>query len=854
MISQTRGRNQSPTLFLTFWKAGSLPGPRQPLLLATLAVLSLTWQTRVPGAAPGDPCLGISVVAAAGAADLAVDPRDYPVVQVAAKLFADDVCAVTGQRPMICADRPHSREVIVIGTLGHSTCVDQLAAAGKLARLGAVAGHWETTLLQVVENPWPGVERALVVAGSDRRGTAYGVMELSRRIGVSPWSWWADVPIARQPSLTLTCAAPEIQSPAVKYRGIFINDEDWGLEPWAAQTFDPSFKNIGPKTYEMIFELMLRLKLNYLWPAMHPCSTEFASVPENAVLADRYAIVMGASHCEPMLQNNVWWPHDQGPWRYDTNRDHIRGYWATSAKARGNFEAVWTLGLRGIHDAPLEGPPDVPGRLALVQDAIKDQRQLIERSVTHKWGAVAECFVPYKEVLPLYDAGLEVPPDVTLVWADDNYGYIRRLSNPTERQRPGGSGVYYHLSYMGGMQSYLWIDTTPPALLWEELRKAWDNDARTLWIINVGDIKPAEMGISFFAGLAWDPAAMGADAQPRFLRDFAARTFGPARADTIADLCTEFYRLGQVRKPELMTQAWMDNQSAKQVTQLAHDYLALLEREKALRASLPPNSQNAWIELAGYPARMLAASGLVFIEDRLARAGSNAATHAAAVGHWRDYINRETDAYNERVAGGKWRHMMMSGDSQGREPAWAEVRWPWNRSEVVLKNPRPEVAETLAGPARMVPAAASDRHQDQPGARWTVIAGLGHSGQAVSLEPAVPQNSWAPESSNAPTLEFDFENTYLGTEAVVYLLPTFRLYPGMKLRLAVGVDAAPAAVYEVPGADGAEDENGLVRRDAVRNNRVSVRVTLAQLAPGKHTLKIQAVDPGVVLDEIALPR
>ena len=680
-------------------------------------------------------------------------------------------------------------------------------------------------------------------------------MELSRRIGVSPWTWWADVPVRQRPDLSLPVAPPEVQSPGVKYRGIFINDEDWGLKPWAAKTFDPAFGNIGPKTYEKVFELMLRLKLNYLWPAMHPCSREFASVPENAALADRYAVVMGASHCEPMLQNNVWWHKEQGPWRYDVNRDHILAYWDASVQARGRYEAVWTLGIRGIHDSGMQGPPDVPGRVALLAKIIADQRALIDRGVTHQWGPVAQCFVPYKEVQPLYDAGLEVPPDVTLVWADDDYGYLRRLSSPAERPRPGGAGFYYHVSYQGPPHSYTWVDTTPPALMWEEMRKAWDNDARTLWIINVGDIKPAEMSIDFFAGLAWDPAGSGPDAQPRFLRAFAERNFGPEHADEIAAFCAEFYRVAQVHKPECMSQQWVDQLTPPQRGALRRDYEALLDREAALAARLPAPARDAWTEMVGYTARITAACGLIFIEDQLARAGDDPEAHTAAVGKWRDLIRQETVHYNEQVAGGKWRHMMDSYDAPEKRRSYMAMIWPWNAKPPTAAPPAPVAEPPLTPTGKTVAATAFDHRRDAPMARWVEVAGLGWSGHAMAVEPASLQKAFGLQAGEgaAPTLEYNFRSNPTGGEVVLHLLPTFRLYPGMKLRVAVGVDDGEAHVVEVPCSSGAEDENGPQRRYAVRDNRVDMRVAFPDLAAGAHTLKIRPVDPGLVLDEITFP-
>jgi len=493
------------------------------ILLANLTFAAPTLQL-VNGSSAGSHSLVLATPGTATA--IVVDPKDYPVVALAANLVADDVNRVTGRRPVV-TDRSEAKQMVIAGTLGHSALIDTVANSGKLKEVNRIKGQWEATLTEVVENPLPGVTRALVIVGSDRRGTAYGLMQLSETIGVSPWYWWADVPVQHRNTLAVKLSSPQIEMPGVKYRGIFINDEDWGLFPWAKNTFDPQFKNIGPKTYEKVFELMLRLRLNYIWPAMHGVTREFGSVPENVALADKYAIVGGASHCEPLLFNNIHWDvKTRGPWDFAENRDAVHSVWEENVKARAGQEAVWTLGIRGIHDGPMAGPQDLPTRINTVTEVFKDQRALLDQNVTKQWGPVNQVFVPYKEVLPIYDAGLKVPSDVTLAWADDNFGYIRRLSSPEERKRSGGAGVYWHLSYFGPPHSYTWINTTPPALIWEELHKAWENEARTLWVINVGDIKPEEIGIDYYSRLAWAPERLGPDSQPQFLREFAAKNFG----------------------------------------------------------------------------------------------------------------------------------------------------------------------------------------------------------------------------------------------------------------------------------------------------------------------------------------
>jgi hypothetical protein len=793
----------------------------------------------------------LTIVGGRQNAVIIVDTNDYPVVQLAANLFADDVQHVTGHRPVTTSLLGDAPQMILAGTLGHSAVIDKLAANGKLKDAGKIRGRWEATLVQMVENPFHGVDRALVIAGSDRRGAAYGLMNLSEKIGVSPWYWWADVPVNHHDELAVEISSPQFSTPAVKYRGIFINDEDWGLKPWAEKTFDPQFGNIGPKTYEKVFELMLRLRLNYLWPAMHGCSTAFGSVPENAALADQFGIVVGSSHCEPMLYNNVLWNEKTlGRWNYALNREGIHGIWEQTAKDRGRYEAVWTLGIRGIHDAGMERPPnDIPDKINLMGEVFQDQRALLDQYVTTNWGPTAQCFVPYKEVLPIYDAGLKVPDDVTLVWVDDNFGYIRRLSSPAERSRSGGAGVYWHLSYYGGPHSYTWINTTAPALMWEEFHKGWENDARTIWVINVGDIKPMEVGIDYFSRLAWNPEGFPLGAQRQFLHDFAAAHFGETLAPRMTDLLMEFYRLGTIRKPELMERNWALSLTPERAEHLENDYEKLLDSERSLADAVPAGARDAYTELMGFPARVLGDAGLIFMADRKIQETNDVAANENEIKQLRSDLEAQVENYNTKIAGGKWNDM-MPGLVTGRNlTAWnSQVRWPWGEPT----NHPPVIRPPVHG-QNWRNAATADHQSSSGSARWTVIEGLGPSGRAMALEPAGLGSSWSENDANAPALGFDF--TYKGgkAEAFVDFLPTFRIYPGMKLRVAVSVDNRAPMLVEVPGSSGAENENGRIRSQAVQDNYVRASIPLPDLTAGRHTFVIRAVDPGAVVDRVSLP-
>jgi len=789
-------------------------------------------------------------------ASICIDKSDYTGVLRAASDLQADIERVSGVKPGLTTNGiPSGKIAIIAGTLGKSSHIDNLVKAGKI-NTDSITGKWESFIITTVNQPMPTVEQALVIAGSDKRGTIYGIYEISEQIGVSPWYWWADVPPKHHESLFVKAGTYIQEPPAVKYRGIFINDEDWGLYPWASKTFDPQFGNIGPKTYEKVFELLLRLRLNYIWPAMHACSTAFGSVPENAQLADNFGIVVGSSHCEPMLYNNVRWNvRDNGRWNYSLNRDTIHDIWEETAKNRGQYEAIWTLGIRGVHDQGMERPPDdMPGKIELMGEVFSDQRDLLSQYVTKRWGQVAQCFVPYKEVLPIYDTGLKVPDDVTLVWVDDNFGYIRRLSNPTERKRSGGAGVYWHMSYYGGPHSYTWINTTAPALMWEELHKAWENDARKLWVINVGDIKPMEIGIDYFSKFAWNPEGFNLGKQREFLHEFAAYNFGEKLAKPLTDLLMEFYRMGTIRKPELMNRQWALSLTSEQAAQLENDYKNLLESEKSFSASIPATSRDAYTEMIGFPARVLGDAGLIFMADRKIQEGNDEAANEKEIEQLRSDLEAHVENYNTNIAGGKW-SQMMPGLVTGRNlTAWnSQVRWPWGERTSANTGRNSSSSDQPPTGHSWRDAATTDRQLSSGKASWQIIEGLGHSGRAMALKPAGLDASWDENDTTAPRIEFDFTSKAGDIDIFVDFLPTFRLYPGMKLRVVVIVDDLPPVLVEVPGSSGEENENGVIRSLAVQNNYSRSRIPLTGLTAGRHILKIRAVDPGVVIDRVSLP-
>ncbi|MGA2542077.1 MAG: glycosyl hydrolase 115 family protein [Verrucomicrobiota bacterium] len=613
-----------------------------------------------------------------------VEPGDDPAVLRAAGDLAADIARVTGLKPALLPNAEDAKNLIIAGTLGRSQVIDRLAAAGKI-QAGRIRGGWESFLLQVVDNPLPGVDAALVIAGSDRRGTIYGLYQLSEWIGVSPWYWWADVPPKQRNFLALHKGIFTQGPPAVKYRGIFLNDEDWGLRPWAAQTLEPDTANIGPNTCAKVFELLLRLRANFLWPAMHPGTPAFNSFPTNKEIARLYAIVMGSSHCEQMLRDNIdeWKPEKNGEYNYVLNRDGVLHYWEERVRENAAFENVYTLGMRGIHDDAMPGGGAPSEKAARLLHIIQDQRSLLARWVNTNLSAIPQIFCPYKEVLDLYRLAPDIPSDITLLWPDDNYGYVRQFSDARERARPGGAGVYYHVSYWGRPQDYLWLCSTPPALIGEEMSKAFDYGANQVWMLNVGDLKPAEMDIEFFLKLAWDPHSWNPSNTDLLMEQQFARDFGPDLAPQISALFAEYNRLNFQRKPEHMASTAggifscaANGDEAAQRLQSWRDLGALTA---ALVQKLPPEMQDAFFELIGYPVL----ASLLMNEKWLALSRYQACSRLgrtppldllAQAQSAQQEIARQTDIYNNRTAAGKWRFIMS--DNPRAQPVFALPKIP----------------------------------------------------------------------------------------------------------------------------------------------------------------------------------
>lgn len=613
-------------------------------------------------------------------ASICFDSTDFEVVKKSAGLFAADIERVTGKMPQIVFSKLQFKDyVIIIGTIGKNHLIEELAAAKKI-KIDTIRNQWERYIIKSIQDPFPGVKQALVIAGSDRRGTAYGVFSVSEAIGVSPWYWWADVPVQKSATVYMQAIDYVSKAPSVKYRGIFLNDEDWGLKPWASKNIDTVLNDIGPHTYAKILELLLRLRANYLWPAMHECTGAFNKYPENRLVADSFAIVMGSAHCEPLLFNNAteWNKETMGDWNYKTNKKNILEQLDKRVQTNARFENVYTLGLRGLHDAAMIGNLTENEKLTNLENAINDQRMILKKYIQTPIESIPQILIPYKEVMEIYERGLKVPDEVTLVWPDDNYGYIKRLSTPEEQKRSGRAGVYYHVSYLGEPHNYLWMSTTPPALIYEEMSKAYRTGVDRVWVVNVGDIKACEYSMNLFLDMAWDIDRFNYQTLNQHTVQWYTRMFGDQYNTDFREIWDKFYHLAFVRKPEFMGWGyeWNSRQSMderivdtdlsfsnyNEAERRLTEYEFISRKASSILAGLKNDFKPAFFQLVYYPVnasyymnqKMLKAhQNRVYAKQ--GRAKTNALAAEAKL--YFDSLQVITDQYNSQL-NGKWRGMM----------------------------------------------------------------------------------------------------------------------------------------------------------------------------------------------------
>lgn len=584
---------------------------------------------------------------------------DAPLVRHMAHVLADDIERVSGMRPQV-SNRQTGGPNIVIGTVKHT------------GRHRELKGSWERYAID--SDARKADNKRLYITGSDARGLAYGVLHVSEQIGVSPWYWWADVPVDRANrrvfNYTENCVSP---SPSVKYRGIFINDEDWGLKTWAAENFEKDLGDIGPKTYDRVCELILRLRGNMLAPAMHSCTGAFYSHPESQQVADKWGIMITTSHCEPLLFNNAapseWNKQRDGEWNYETNSTTILQKLDNRIRETAQYDNIYTMGMRGLHDEAMKGSTDPRERARTLEKVFAEQRAILEKYKRRKAEKIPQIFVPYKETLDIYDAGLRVPDDITLVWPDDNYGYMKRVSNPTEQRRNGGSGIYYHLSYLGTPHDNLWIPTTAPMLMYEELLKAYTAGADRYWLLNVGDLKPMEIETQMFMDMAYDFPSFSYDNANTWQAQWLSKLFGEEHLPTFQFILDNYYQLAWNRKPEFMGYeiewdtpensrlhdsdfSFQTGTAQKRLT----DYQDICFAYDAIERELPSEQRPALFEMLGYAVHSACQMNRKFLYAQANHETGNT-TYAELSRDACRKIEQLLERYNTQI-NGKWNQMM----------------------------------------------------------------------------------------------------------------------------------------------------------------------------------------------------
>ena len=747
---------------------------------------------------------------------VACDNTEEKVVQTALQLFARDYETVFSAPATISVNHGG----IIVGTVDKSPLI---AATG--VDISDLKSKNQAFLISVL----PGGR--LLVAGSDSHGTAYGIMELSRLIGVSPWEWWADVTPEKKEAFHLAVDYKMVQSPSVEYRGIFINDEDWGLMPWSSLNYEPWYKpgRIGPQTNERIFELLLRLRANTYWPAMHECSVPFFLTPGNREAAEKFGIYIGGSHCEPMACSTAgeWSRRGKGDYDCVKNSSSVCHFWEERLKEVSGQEILYTVGMRGVHDGQMQGAKTVEEQKAVLERVLKDQRDLLRKYVNKDVEAIPQVFIPYKEVLDIYRAGLEVPEDVTLMWCDDNYGYIKHFPTEVERTRKGGNGVYYHVSYWGRPHDYLWLGTFSPALLYQQMKEAYDCGIQKIWILNVGDIKPIEYQTELFLDMAWNIDQVIEEGVSGHLCNFLKREFGEAIGEDLLPVMMEHYRLSYIRKPEFMgntreeeyhTNAYRIVKdmpwSRSYINKRLEDYQVISDKVEKLASRIQQDRQDAYFQLIKYPVQATAEMNKKMLYAQFARHGEMNWNKSDAA---YDSIASLTRIYNIGIRNnGKWHRMM------DHQPRRLPVFEPVDRSsvETPMLEDSPGLykwngAEYSAGDA-------------------VSCEGLGYEEKAVMLE-------------KNKELSFDFgECPGDSVEVEIRLLPNHPIHGG-QLRFSVSIDKknAQTVSYETQGRSEEWKEN-VLRNQAIR------RVVLPVKKRKNHNLTIKALDEGVVIDQIEM--
>lgn len=581
--------------------------------------------------------------------------KDWSGVLRVLKHLQMDLNNVTNARPDIFLDTlPEARVIVIVGTLGQSPVINELVRTKKID-LKEIEGKWDSYLIQVVEKPIQNIERALVIVGSNKRGTIYGMYDLSSQIGVSPWYWWADVPVKKQNTLYVKPVKYFSGEPKVKYRGIFINDEAPALSGWSYEKFG----GFNSKFYEHVFELILRLKGNFLWPAMWG-NAFYDDDPENPRLADEYGVVISTSHHEPMMRAHAEWArYGSGKWNYEQNENTLQEFWRKGIDRMGDYESVVTLAMRGDGDEAMS--PDA--NVSLLQRIVEDQRKILAEATQKEITTIPQVWALYKEVQEYYDKGMRVPDDVTLLLCDDNWGNVRKLPNLNDKPRAGGYGMYYHFDFVGGPRNYKWLNTNQIERVWEQMHLTYKYGVDRIWIVNIGDIKPMEFPIEFFLDFAWDPDKITADMLPDYTKRWAEEQFASKYENEIAEIMNLYTKFNSRKKPEMLFADTYSLVDYKEWETVANDFNNISAKAENIYNQLPAEYKDAFFQLVLHPTQACANLNEMYLS--LAKNRLYIEQGRASANYYADkvqyHFNRDaliTDIYNKVIASGKWSHMM----------------------------------------------------------------------------------------------------------------------------------------------------------------------------------------------------
>jgi hypothetical protein len=802
------------------------------------------------------------IVTASQSASIYIDSNDDWLVHKAASLLQSDIEMVTGKKPDILSSISSSaKNIIIIGTIKGSATINTLIKAKKL-NADNIKGKWEAFRLQTINAPLKGIQKALVIVGSDKRSAAYGTFTLSEQLGVSPWYWWADVPVKKKQEVYIKSGEYNFQSPSVRYRGIFINDEAPAFSGWTKEKFG----GVNHFVYEHMFELLLRLKANYLWPAMWGSAFNDDDTL-NPVLANKWGIVMGTSHHEPMLRaQQEWKRYGKGQWNYDSNKVVLDSFWKKGIENMDDHESIVTIGMRGDGDMPMTQGTAI----SLLEKIVADQRKIIEHITGKAATETPQDWALYKEVQDYYDKGMRVPDDVTLLLCDDNWGNIRRLPKLTDKPRSGGYGIYYHFDYVGDPRNYKWINTNNIARVWEQMHLAYEYGVKNIWIVNVGDLKPMEFPVSFFLDYAWNVKNWNDINLDDYYTQWAAKQFGSAYAREIGYVLEKYAQYASRRKPELLDANTYSIENYNEAEKITNDWDALLASAQKINKELPVEYKDAFFELVLHPVKAL--SNLYQLYFAVARNIYCAENKLDSTNYWADkarelYKNDSTISlqYNQ-LNNGKWNHMMDQthiGYTYWQQPEhqkMPEVKYIYDTADQVITtvNPPPKTAKALI-PQKFesnvfyeendyvsIEAAHYSNKTDAANILWKVIPNIGRDGDGITTFPVTASTQTLTKTT--PHLEYDFYSYDSGAfELNVYFSPTLNFHnDSTGLQYAISVDDELPQIISI----NKDDNDGKEWSKWVTSNIIIKTSYHAIDKNGKHTIKYWMISPAVILQKI----